>query len=112
MPLLDELGRHGANGHWTVIEIISMYSYGGKPLSKMLAGKLRTTLLTPTLFQEIPSQERVGTELDQSFKLLLQSGEIDEKFVAAFVKQLLSICQPTNRAGKVLGKVLVSNLYL
>ena len=98
MPLLDELGRHGANGHWTVIEIISMYLYGGKSLSKMLAGKLRTTLLAPTLFQEIPSQDRIGSQLDQSFKLLLQSGEIDEKFVAAFVKQLLSICQPTNRA--------------
>jgi hypothetical protein len=25
MPLLDELGEHGARGHWVVLDIISMY---------------------------------------------------------------------------------------
>ena len=95
MPLLDELSRHGAKGHWAVLEVISMYLYGGKPLSKLLAEKLKTTLIVPDLFHEIPPQARVGYELEQLFKVLVNHGEIDERFAIELLRQLLTLCQPT-----------------
>jgi hypothetical protein len=36
MPLLDELERHGAEGLWTILDIISMYVHGGKTPSKLI----------------------------------------------------------------------------
>jgi hypothetical protein len=93
MPLLDELGRHGATGHWAVMDIVSMYLLGGKPLSPVIAEKLKNTLLARELFDSVSRQQMDGYHLEQMIKLLLKSGELDRKFVAALVKQLLSICR-------------------
>jgi hypothetical protein len=93
MPLLDELGRHGAKGHWAVMDIVSMYLHGGKPLSKPIANKLKSTLLAHDLFDEV-SRQMDGYHLEQMAKVLLQHGEMDRKFTIALVKQVLSICQP------------------
>ncbi len=57
MPLLDELGRHGARGHWTVMDIISMYLYGGKQLPEPFADKLKSTFLARDLLNDIPGEQ-------------------------------------------------------
>ncbi len=94
MPLLDELGRHGARGHWTVMDIVSMYLHGGKPLSKPIADKLKSTLLAHDLFVEVSRQTMEGYQLEQMAKVLLQQCEMDRTFTIALVKQVLSICRP------------------
>jgi len=92
MPLLDELGRHGARGHWVVLDIISMYLLGGKQWTKLIADKLKSTLLARDLL-DASHQTINGHHLEQMIKLLLNHGELDHKFVAALTKQLLSICR-------------------
>ena len=94
MPLLDELGRHGAKGHWAVMDIVSMYLHGGKPLSKPLAAKLKSTLLAHDLFDEVSGQMMDCYHLEQMAKVLLQQDEMDREFSIALVKQVLSICRP------------------
>jgi hypothetical protein len=94
MLLLDELGRHGARGHWAVMDVISMYLYDGKQLPEPFANKLKSTLLARNLLDGVSRQTRVGYHLEQLTKLLLHHGGLDRKFVVALVKQLLSICRP------------------
>ena len=93
MPLLDELGRHGAKGHWAVLDIVSMYLHDGKPLSTVVAEKVKNTLRARDLFDDISRQTTDGYHLEQMTKLLLKQGKIDRKFATALVKQLLSICR-------------------
>ena len=93
MPLLDELGRNGAKGHWAVMDIVSMYLHGGKTLSKPIADKLKSTLLAHDLFDEVSRQTMDGYNLEQMAKVLLQHGEMDRRFIMALVKQALSICR-------------------
>jgi hypothetical protein len=97
MPLLDELGRHGPNGHWAVMDIISMYLLGEKPLSKAIASKLKGTLLAHNLLDDVSHHQSMhGYHLEQMSKLLLKHDEMDGKFATALVKQLLSICRSQN----------------
>jgi hypothetical protein len=93
MPLLDELGRHSAKGCWTVMDIVSMYLHGGKLPSKVIAEKLKRTLLARNLFDDVSGQTIDGYHLEKMIRLLLKHSEIDKKFVLALVKQLLSICR-------------------
>jgi hypothetical protein len=94
MPLLDELDRHGLAGHWAVLDIISMYLHGGgKQLDKLVADKLKNTLLAPDLFKDASGQTMDGHNLEQMSKLLISNGRLNKKFVAAFTKQILSICR-------------------
>jgi hypothetical protein len=92
MPLLDELGRHGAKGHWAVMDIVSMYLHGGKPPSEVIAEKLKSTLLARDLFDDV-SRQTDGYHLEKMIKLLLMHGGMDRKFATALVKQLLTICR-------------------
>jgi hypothetical protein len=96
MPLLDELGRHGAKGHWAVMDIVSMYLHGGKPPPKVIAEKLKSTLLARDLLDDFSTQTLDGYHLEQMIKLLLKHYEIDRKLATALVNQLLSICQSQN----------------
>ncbi len=91
MPFLDELGQHGARGNWAVIEIISMYLYGGRQLPEPFADKLKSTLLIRNLLDGVSRHTRDGYLLEQATKLFLHYGKSDRKFVVALVKQLLSI---------------------
>ena len=111
MPLLDELGRHGPAGHWVTIHMISMYLYGGKPLPKPLAEKLKTSLLARGLFDNVIEQ---GYDLEQMTKLLLQQGELDNRLVRALVKQLLSICRTSDAEVfyKLQGTIQSTIMYL
>jgi hypothetical protein len=94
MSLLDELGRHGPTGHWAVVEIISMYLHGGgKQLDKLVADKLKNTLLARDLFKDASGQTIDGHHLEQMSKLLISSGRLNKKFVAAFTKHILSIAE-------------------
>ena len=97
MPLLDELGRHGATGHWVVLDIISMYLHGGKQLAELFTDKLKSTLLARDLLDGASRQTISSNQLEGIIKLLLHQGELDHKFVTALVKQLLSICRPQKR---------------
>jgi len=92
MPLLDELGEHGARGHWVVLDIISMYLLGGNQLVKLIADKLKSTRLARDLL-DVSRQIINGHHLERMIKLLLQHGDLDRKFVAALMEQLLSICR-------------------
>jgi hypothetical protein len=69
-----------------------MYLHGGKPLSKPIADKLKSTLLAHDLFDEVSGQTM--DDFEQMAKVLLQHGEMDRTFTIALVKQALSICRP------------------
>src|ERR1700730_5258463 len=90
MPLLDELGQQGARGHWVVLDIISMYLLGRKQF------KLKSTLLARDLVVDVSRPIVNGHHLQQMIKILFNHGDLDHKFVAALIKQLLSICHSQN----------------
>jgi hypothetical protein len=92
MPLLDELARHGAVGHWAVMDIVLMFLLGGNPLSTVIAEKLKSTLIARDLFDGV-SRQTDGYHLVEMIKLLIKHREIDKKYATAPVKQLLSICR-------------------
>jgi hypothetical protein len=71
-----------------------MYLLGGQQWSKLIADKLKTTLLAHDLLDDVSRQTINCHHLEQAFKLLLHHNELDNKFVSAFVVQLLSLCEP------------------
>jgi hypothetical protein len=93
LPFLDELGQHGAEGLWTVLDIISMYLFGGKAPSEIIAGKLKQVILMPSLFEKVSRHVIDGSHLEQAVSLLEKSGHIDGTFASLLVRQLLNICR-------------------
>jgi hypothetical protein len=65
---------------------------GGNQLVKLIADKLKSTLLARDLL-DVSRQTINGHHLEQMIKLLLHHGDLDRKFVAALMEQLLSVCR-------------------
>jgi hypothetical protein len=61
-------------------------------LVKLIADKLKSTLLARDLL-DVSRQTINGHHLEQMIKLLLHHGDLDRKFVAALMEQLLSVCR-------------------
>ena len=91
-PLLEELTKHGAEGLWTALDIISMVLYGGRAPAPTFVAALKQILLAPALFDRVLRGTMDGHHLHEMVKLLLEHGAIDRKFARALVKQLLGIC--------------------
>jgi len=96
MPLLDELGQQGARGLWAALDIILMYLHGGRPLDPHFARKLKQILLAPELFDALARPAMDGYHLEQAVRTLLQANQVDRRFAAAVLRQLLGICRMTN----------------
>lgn len=93
VPLLEELALHGADGLWTVLEIISMILLGGKELSSPLVAILRNVLLNPALFEKASrAMNGHNCNLELVINRLARSKLIDRKFARSLVKQFLTIC--------------------
>jgi hypothetical protein len=96
MPLLEELERHGTDGLWAIIEMISMYLYGGKRPDKALAKFLKRVLINPALLTQVRG-DMDGHNLETMIVLIVESGEINAPYAKRLTKQLMSICDDRAR---------------
>ena len=93
LPLLEELEKHGANGLWTILDIISMYLHGGtRQPNKALIKLLKRVLLAPELL-DMTRNNMDGYHLEQSVSRLAKLGTITATYARSLTKQFLRICQ-------------------
>lgn len=95
VPLLDELVLHGAEGLWTVLDIVPMILHGGRELSEPLVAVIKNVLVASALFDKLVRGSMDGYHLELVIKLMASRNLIDRKFAQALVKQFLGICAPS-----------------
>lgn len=93
MPLLDELRAHGAEGLWTVLDIVLMYQHGGKQPVPALINTLKNVLVAPELFDRVNLGTMDGHHFQESITLLARHGAINRAFAKAIMKQVVKLCQ-------------------
>lgn len=93
LPLLRELENHGADGLWTILDIIGMYLYGGtRKATKELIAEVKRVLLAPELIDGVRNNMD-GYHLENHVKRLISLGEINATYARQLTKQLLGICR-------------------
>jgi len=97
MPLLDELVRHGAEGLWTVLDMVMMLLHGRKKPAKVLLKTIKSVLVAPELFDRLLNSTMDGFRLKELVQLLDKHDAIDQKFARALSAQLFSICNQNRR---------------
>jgi len=90
-PFLVALQQHGTSGLWAVLEIVSMYLYGGKQPLPSLVAVVKDVLIAPALFDDPDERPRDGHRLGDAINLLVSNGFVDANLARALVKQLLSL---------------------
>lgn len=98
LPLLGELEKHGADGLWTIIDIIDMYLYGGtRKATKDLIAEVKRVLVAPELIDAVRNNMD-GYHLENHVKRLISLKAINATYARQLTKQLLGICgQDTSR---------------
>ncbi|PKN63133.1 MAG: hypothetical protein CVU57_20940 [Deltaproteobacteria bacterium HGW-Deltaproteobacteria-15] len=93
--LLEELASCGAEGPWTVLDIVSLILHGAKKKPpKPLILFLRNVLASPGLFTIPPHRNMDGYRMESIVEILAHNNQIGRPLARALVKQLLSICTP------------------
>lgn len=118
MPLLDELRAHGAEGLWTVLDIVSMYLHGGKQPVPALINTLKNVLVAPELLDTVNRGTMDGYHFNEFVNLLARYSAINRPFAKALMKQMVKLCQSQSNdvfhalddpARKVLGVLIGSH---
>jgi hypothetical protein len=93
LPLLEELEKYGADGLWTILDIISLYLHGGthQP-TKRLIKVLKRVLLAPRLLEKTRNNMD-GYHLAELVSRLAKLGAISPSYARSLTKQLLRICE-------------------
>lgn len=97
MPLLEEHARHGAEGLWTVLDIVMMHLHGSKKPAKAFLKTIKSVLVAPELFDKLVHPTMDGHHLKELVELLDKQDAIDAKFARALSAQLFSICKQNRR---------------
>jgi len=93
LPLLRELENHGADGLWTILDIIDMYLHGGtRKATKSLISEVKRALVAPELIDAVRNNMD-GYHLENHVKRLVSQGEMSAVFARELTKQLLGICR-------------------
>jgi hypothetical protein len=103
VSLLEELALHGAEGLWTVMQIVTMVLHGGKKTPESFAAILRNVLVAPALFEKPVQGSTDGYHFSEMVKLLARHNLIDRKFAKALISQLLSICSESSTSDVFFG---------
>lgn len=93
LPLLRDLENHGADGLWTILDIIDMYLYGGtREATKDLIAEVKRVLVAPELIEAVRNNMD-GYHLENHVKRLISLGAISAPYARQLTKQLLGICR-------------------
>lgn len=93
LPLLRELESHGADGLWTILDIIDMYLYGAtQKATKELIAVVKRVLVAPELISAVRNNMD-GHHLQNHVRRLVNLGAISASFARKLTKQLLGICR-------------------
>lgn len=98
LPLLEELENHGADGLWTILDVVGMYLYGGKQPDKALVTLLKRVLINRVLLERVRNNVD-GYHLEQMVVLLAKLRDIPVTYAKQLTQRLMSICE--RRADRV-----------
>lgn len=90
--LLDELSKHGADGLWTSLDIITMFLHGGRKPAKSILRSLKSILVAPNLLDKSLRGTVDGYHLKEMVGLLDRHGAINARFARVLTAQLFGIC--------------------
>lgn len=94
--LIRELENHGADGLWTILNIIDMYLYGGtRKATKDLIAAVKRVLVTPELIDAVRN-DTDGYHLENHVKRLISLGAISASYARQLTKRLLGICRQSS----------------
>jgi hypothetical protein len=92
LPLLEELEKHGADGLWTILDIVVMYLHGRERRDKVLVKFLKRILINPALMSQVRNNMD-GYHLEKVVTLIARLGEIKVTYAKQLTNQLMSICE-------------------
>lgn len=93
MSVLRELERHGNDGLWSIVDIVSFYLHGGKvTANKQLISLVKRVLVAPSLM-DATRTNMDGYHLEQMVERLAKLGMLDEPYVRKLSKQVMRICR-------------------
>jgi hypothetical protein len=93
-PLLDELEKnHGAQGRWTVLEIISMYLHGRPQTDATLVDFIKRVTTSEDLLTGTRQANRDGYLFERLVERIQKQGQIDEEYARNLSSQIVRLCQ-------------------
>ena len=94
--LIDELIRHGAEGYWASLEIISMYQHGRPQLEIVLADRIKALVTSPMLLERSDATDRDEYHFEQLTLAIIKHFGVDGNFASKLSEQFVRLCQEEN----------------
>lgn len=96
LTVLDELEKHGNDGLWSILDIVTMYLHGGhNTATPELITLLKRVLIAPALMESVRNNMD-GHHFQELVGRLAKLGAFDQSFAKKLAKQCLRICRPVS----------------